>query len=242
MRELRHLLADVERGIWKPAGREPVVAPAGSAGIHEYASGWLADRRPELKARTVEHLTWALSCHLLPFFEQHTLDEITVAEAKRYRLAKLHERDDPTVDRPLSNATINPTVAVLAQVLDAAIDEGLLETANPARGRQRRLKAAKPRRTWLELDELRSLLDAAGSARPLLATMALAGLRVGEVCSLRWRDVKLASSQLRVVDSKTDAGVRTVDMSPRRAQDAQAAHSAGERRRARVHDEGRDAA
>jgi hypothetical protein len=31
---------------------------------------------------------------------------------------------------------------------------------NPARGRKRRLKAAKPRRTWLEVDELRALLDA----------------------------------------------------------------------------------
>jgi integrase len=48
----------------------------------------------------------------------------------------------------------------------------------------------------------------------MLGTMALAGPRVGEVCTLRWRDVKLASSQLRVADAKTDAGVRTVDLSP----------------------------
>jgi integrase len=64
------------------------------------------------------------------------------------------------------------------------------------------------------LDELRSLLDTAGAHRPMLATMALAGLRVGEVCTFRWRDVKLASSQLRVADAKTDGGVRTVDLSP----------------------------
>jgi integrase len=36
----------------------------------------------------------------------------------------------------------------------------------------------------------------------MLATMALAGPRVGEVCTLRWRDVKLASSRLRVADAK----------------------------------------
>jgi integrase len=212
-RELGHLLADVERGLWAPPVRE-VVEPVGAESFHVYASAWLAARRPEVKARTVEHLTWALSCHLLPFFQHHRLGEITVSEVKRYRLAKLAERDDPKVDRPLSNATINRTVAVLAQILDAAIDEELLAVANPARGRQRRLKASKPRRTWLELDELRSLLDTAGNHRPLLATMAMAGLRVGEVCQLRWRDVKLASSELRVVDSKTDAGLRSVDVSP----------------------------
>jgi integrase len=85
---------------------------------------------------------------------------------------------------------------------------------NPARGRKRRLKAAKPRRTWLEVDELRALLDAAGGHRALIATMALGGLRVSEACQLRWRDVNLATSKLNVADSKTDAGVRRVDLTP----------------------------
>jgi integrase len=44
--------------------------------------------------------------------------------------------------------------------------------------------------------------------------MILAGLRVGELCSLRWRDVDLAGGKLRVTDSKTEAGERVVDLSP----------------------------
>jgi integrase len=87
--------------------------------------------------------------------------------------------------------------------------------SNPARGRRRRLKVAKPRRTWLELDEVRSLLDAAATDhRPLLATMILAGLRAGEACGLRWRDVELARAKLAVQKAKTDAGRRVVDLSP----------------------------
>lgn len=214
-RELRHLLADVERNQWKPPVRETVAVPVmADESFHLYSSRWLADRTPELRPRTVEHLTWALSCHLLPFFKDHLLGQITVSEVKRYRVAKLHERDDSKIERPLSNGTINRTIAVLAQILDAAIDEGLVEMANPARGRHRRLKAGKPRRTWLELDELRSLLDAVGPHRPLLATIVFTGLRIGELCALRWRDVHLASSRLQVQDSKTDAGVRVVDVSP----------------------------
>ena len=88
-------------------------------------------------------------------------------------------------------------------------------TSNPARGRRRRLKVTKPRRTWLELDEIRSLLDsAAKDHRPLLATMILAGLRVGEACSLCWRDVHLARAKLTVRKAKTDAGQRVIDLSP----------------------------
>lgn len=98
--------------------------------------------------------------------------------------------------------------------MDDAIEDGYL-SENPARGKRRRLKAAKPRRTWLELDEVRSLIDGAGERhRALIATMTLAGLRVSELSALRWRDVDLASGRLHVEDSKTDAGRRTVDLSP----------------------------
>ena len=44
--------------------------------------------------------------------------------------------------------------------------------------------------------------------------MILAGLRVSELTALRWREVDLASGRLHVADSKTDAGRRTVDLSP----------------------------
>ena len=74
---------------------------------------------------------------------------------------------------------------------------------------------SKPRRTWLELDEVRALLNAAkGPPRAMLATMILAGLRVGELLALRWRDVDLANGKLRVEEAKTDAGERVVDLSP----------------------------
>jgi len=59
-----------------------------------------------------------------------------------------------------------------------------------------------------------ALLKAAGKYRALIATMMLAGLRVGELTALRWRNVDLAGGKLRVEDSKTDAGVRVVDLSP----------------------------
>jgi integrase len=46
----------------------------------------------------------------------------------------------------------------------------------------------------------------------VLATFTLAGLRIGEALALRWRDVDLGAGRLRVVDAKTDAGVRQVDL------------------------------
>jgi integrase len=81
---------------------------------------------------------------------------------------------------------------------------------------------------WLDrAEQIAALLDAAGTLerqaradrqgigrRALLATLTLGDLRVGELCALRWRHVDLAGGRMRVVDSKTDAGVRTVDLLP----------------------------
>jgi integrase len=97
---------------------------------------------------------------------------------------------------------------------------------NVAAGRKRLLKEPKPSRSYLQPDQVAALLGAAGELdanarygdtgrrRPLLATLTLAGLRIGECLDLRWRDVSLGARKLRVMSAKTDAGVREVDISP----------------------------
>ncbi|MEO5577277.1 MAG: tyrosine-type recombinase/integrase [Gaiellaceae bacterium] len=210
-KELRRVLSEVERGIWRPAAPEPVVETREEPTFHVFASEYVEARRGELRPRSIEALEWALTGHLLPYFAEHKLSAITAEEVDRYRVAKV--RDQQLVERPLSNRSINASIQTLGQVLDQALEYRWIKT-NPARGKRRRLKAERPRRTWLEVEEARTLLEAAGEHRALLATMMLAGLRVGEACGLRWRNVDLARGRLRVVESKTDAGVRVVETSP----------------------------
>jgi hypothetical protein len=63
-----------------------------------------------------------------------------------------------------------------------------------------------------------ALLDAAkaeeelGVGRVLLGVLAGAGLRISEAFSLRWRHIDLPTGSLHVIDSKTSAGIRTVDL------------------------------
>jgi integrase len=222
--ELENVLADVRRGIWRPPA-DPIEArpeEAHEPTLHRYASEWVERRRHEVDERTVEHWRWALA-HVLEFFAEYRPSQITGRLVDQYKLAKLREREQfyeaharkQRLDqRGLGPGSINKTLKILSQVLDDAIEDGYL-MENPARGKRRRLKASKPRRTWLELDEVRSLIDGAGEThRALIATMILSGLRVSELTGLRWRDVDLASGRLQVADSKTDAGRRTVDLSP----------------------------
>jgi len=98
---------------------------------------------------------------------------------------------------------------------------------NPAKGKRRRLNAAKPRRAYLDRAEhITALLDAAATLDheerrrmapwrcALLAVLVFAGLRIGEALDLRWRDLDLASGTLHVRGTKTDAAERTVDLLP----------------------------
>lgn len=54
-----------------------------------------------------------------------------------------------------------------------------------------------------------------GVRRAIIATLALAGPRVTELCTLDNVDVDLAKARIYVNDSKTEAGVRTIDIHPR---------------------------
>ncbi len=116
---------------------------------------------------------------------------------------------------------------LLSAILETAEERELI-ARNTARGKRRRLRVRQPKRTYLDTaTQIGALLDAAGELdaeaqehpqpekrlvprRATLATLALAGLRIGELCELRWRDVDLAAGRLRVGEAKTDAGRRDV--------------------------------
>jgi integrase len=237
-RELRHVLADVERGTWRPQEPAPIVElPEQEPTFHEFASEWLQARELGLRPATVRLYRYQLTYHLLPFFAKHRLSEITVEEVDRYRTAKVYERERG-ISR-MSNGSINKTIGRLAQILAVAVEYGHIDR-NPALGQRRRLKAAKPVSKWLDSEQVAPLLRAAGeldaearcddtrSRKPLLATLILAGLRVGEALALRWQNVDLAMGRLRIEGAKTDAGVRVVDLSPD-LRDYLATHKAGSR-------------
>ncbi len=224
--ELQNLLADVRRGIWQPPTTVEIVqAPREIPTFHVFASEWFERQTVEggrrgngLSAAGRDDLQWRLSSHLLPAFASRRLDQITVEEVDRYRLAKVREGN-------LGATSINKTLTTLAAILETAVEYELIDR-NPARGRRRRLPAVAPRRSWLDrADHIAALLDGAGKLderarvyrgqrRALLAALTFGGLRLGEAQALRWRDVDLERGTITVRAAKTDAGVRVVNILP----------------------------
>ena len=254
--ELQNVLADVRRGIWRPPVPEPTPELDRDPTFHEFASQWFESTKGEWREKTRLDYEWQLSSHLLPFFKNHHLSQITIAEVDRYRQFKVAQAQAiqvaaadgaPLTDtykdkrglerrrsrRALSVTSINKTITRLGQILEVAVEYGLID-ANPAKGRRRRLKPQKAAPVWLDRAEhIAALLDAAGELdrrakakgghdqkggrvyrRALLSTLVFAGLRIGELTALQWRDVDLAGNRLTVRASKTDAGMRQVDLLP----------------------------
>jgi hypothetical protein len=109
--ELKNVLADVPRGIWRAAEPAPIVELKKEPTFHQFASEWLAAREQDLRPATARLYKYQLNYHLLPFFAKHRLSEVTVEEVDRYRAAKVCERERGIIR--LSNGSINKTIGRL---------------------------------------------------------------------------------------------------------------------------------
>jgi integrase len=321
--ELKNIYAHLDAGISIEeilARYEPAPLPA----ISEYrpgvlydvfASRWLERRRigeigeAPLADNTYDDYLSRLRKHILPFFGHMPVAQITDVECKAFRAELFADRDrlmklieaggKPTHKngRPrkaLSLRSIQMQVGLHAQILDEAIEEKI-RSDNPARSKRMRVRVPKPNRTFLEVDQLVALLDAAGELeaapmsnkrakltapeaqeirarlargeiqyavrkeygmssgamsmlangktyrgdngrvgwRALCATLGYAGPRISEALDLKEKDVRLhdpKASRLWIADSKTQKGIRYVEVTPQ-LRDVLLAHRAEKIRR-----------
>jgi len=171
--ELQNVLAKIQAGLWEPPA--PQATALDDPTFHQFASSWLARRRPSYKQRTYEHYRYLLTHHLLPAFAAVRLSQLDYAAIDRYVEAKQLEGEEIREatrrgltltnasgrrKRPLANSTINATVELLIAILDEAVRRKLL-VVNPAREKGLRLKEQRPRGNVLEIDELEDLLAGA---------------------------------------------------------------------------------
>jgi hypothetical protein len=147
----------------------------------EYAEWWLQAKidgvlgEKPISENTIRDYRWRLNVHLLPFFGRYRLDEIDRALCLEFKTRKLREADEQRKailagadlrDQrgrgivPLGPASMRKLTSGLASILDDAIEDEHIDH-HPARGKRMRVHVPKPNRTFLEMDELACVLDAA---------------------------------------------------------------------------------
>jgi integrase len=182
--------------------------------IGEYADHWIAGLR--LQNSTIEGYKKIVRNHVTPYLGTIRLDKLTATRiAAHYReLETSGRRDKPGYGKPLSANTVSKVHVLLAAMLDAAVDDGLIllnpakkrRTVNPPRSSQ--VRAQKPEIVTWTGPQLHAFLtwnrdELNDELFPLWRTLAFTGMRRSEALALRWSDINFTTGRIslrRAVD------------------------------------------
>ncbi len=185
---LAAVMADVDAGRYRDDGRRTVEA---------FLREWIEVKvRNGLRPTTERAYRQHIDAYLIPHLGHLRLRDLRPAHVSRMLL----DLDDSnaTRARPIGPTSLVRLHATLRSALNDARREGLVKGNAAADATVPR--ATRPKvRPW-EPDELGRFLDHAGAHRlgTLFELVALAGLRRGEACGLRWSDVDVSRGLLVV--------------------------------------------
>jgi len=205
-------------------------------------------QRHGLAEGTLEDHAWRFG-YLVDYFGRFELLDIDVAMMDDFRdemvkraqvIRKAAKRSKPVMEtvkgksgktyqrpkKPLANSSINKLLELLSLIMQVAVDYEYVprDPVKVGQRSERFLPTPKKSRTFLEVDQLQSLLEAAGELdrdkqrahrigrRGALATLSLTGFRISELCDMPCSQVDLARARFKIADAKTEKGVREVEM------------------------------
>ncbi|MFF1507215.1 tyrosine-type recombinase/integrase [Streptomyces sp. NPDC058326] len=199
--------ADIQRNVW-------VDPEVGAVNFEEYALKWVVERG--LSATTDELYRRLLRLHLLPFFGEVDLDEITPPTVRTWRAERLAATGATTVAK---------SYRLLKAIMETAADDELIRR-NPCRIRGAGSERAKERAT-ATVEQVDALAEAIGIRWRLMVYLGAYGpMRPEELAALRRTSVTLDPLAVRVTeaapelntgrraegDTKSAAGVRTIHL------------------------------
>ena len=154
---------------------------------------WLKDLRPRVKPSTCATYTGIVERHLRPEFGSVPLSELSDEDVSFYLTSITNE------DAGLSAATVQMIATVLKGVLRCAELHGAKVHPELCKVTQKSLKSGICVLTEDEQARLLTILGPKPTGKNLGILLSLrTGLRVGEVCALKWGDISADCSRLDV--------------------------------------------
>ncbi len=166
------------------------------------AEGWLETYAEiECKPSTKRSYEQLLRLHVTPRFGDKKLTEIKREEIKQFlaELSQATQEINHVIVPRFARNTLHLIVCALRTVLNAAVEDGLIES-NPAARVGKFTKSEKPVRqaSAMTRDESEKFLTAVGEIcaewHPLFLTALRAGLRKGELIALKWGDIQFGEN------------------------------------------------
>jgi integrase len=167
-----------------------LVFDAGTLTVSEYLDRWLKDVRDTVRQSTYQGYEYAIRPHIRPALGRIKLKDLSPAHAKWFYRDRL--------DSGLAPATVHKLHVVLHKALKAAVADGLVPRNVTAELKPPRI--TREEINPLDAEQARRLLETAhGDRLEALYVLALnTGMRQGELLALKWDDVDLERSLVRV--------------------------------------------
>lgn len=161
----------------------------------ELASTWLESVKHDVKPSAYSDYEIQVRVHLVPYFGERAIGEITPADVDKYRTAKASEKRPS--GEPYSPRRVNKSLVTLGAIFKFAVANEYI-TASPTRA-TKKVKEVHREMDYLEPEEIARLLDACDDfLYPIVLTAVCTGLRQGELFALRWSDIDLDRSRISV--------------------------------------------
>lgn len=166
--------------------------PAGTTTFAEFVAIWKTLVYPTFKPSTQHGYEVVLRKHLAEF-DRSRLGDLTKMNVQNFVTQKFAAG--------LGWQTVRNLWIVLSSVLDSAIEYGYL-SVNPAHRAKFPPKPPAAEKRILTAEDFRKLLaELHEPFRTVIALCTLTGLRIGELCALRWQSVDFLGRTLRVSES-----------------------------------------
>lgn len=185
------------------------VPPASQLSVSDYCERWLEVRSTRLRALTAERYVDVLDRHILPHLGQLRLDRVTRRDVEVW--AAWAEKATKPAGGEYSGQTLLSWWRLLCQVLkDAAAEFGLIDPTFRVRPPEKRTAPRREQRT-MGPEQFHRFLEEARKSTPdrfaEIATLAMTGMRAGEVYGLQWSDIDEVRGIIRVQRSASHGRV-----------------------------------
>lgn len=169
-----------------------------SAGTFEaFSKEWLQVHTPELKASSVTKSANTLPSYLIPTFGDQDICTISRNEVMAFSRKLL--ATGGVRGKGLSPKTVNSTLSVLKNILEFALREKDLKVADISDISVK--QPQKPMRILSRCEQQRLsqfLCDNLSPSNLGILLCLYTGLRIGEICALKWEDICIAEQYLFV--------------------------------------------
>jgi len=167
--------------------------------FNEWAEEWLQAIKPQVKQRTYFSYKETVEKHILPYFIDKDLNEITVNDIREV-IREKQQSGNMVNGKGLSSNSVNLIITLIKEIFKSAYEEELTDK-NPA-DRIKRVRTAEREIEAFNLKEEKKIRDYilnSGDCRLIGILLAMdTGMRIGEILALTWEDIDLKRGVITV--------------------------------------------